>query len=86
MKEIKKLLKRLLTKKIIGGKHTPEQKIVNLFTKWLNKQERKEFEKMYKQLINEEIIIRTKKQTGKGTNWHVNLNSRKIQEIREMVR
>ena len=82
---IKQIIKYLYTKKIIGAKHTPEQKALKNTIKWQSKQEKKEFEKEYQLIIREEIILRIKKQTGKGTDWHISLNPKKLQEAEEML-
>ena len=78
---IKALLTTLLNQKIIGAKHTIENRIIKSKTKYLEKQEKKDFTKEYKQLINNNIIIRIKKRTGKGKDWHISLNAKKVQEI-----
>jgi len=78
---IRAFLTTLLNQRIIGGKHTPEEKIIKSKTRWLDKQEKKEFNKEYKQLINEEIVLKVKKRTGKAYDWHISLNPKKVQEI-----
>lgn len=75
----------LLNKKYIGGRHTPEDKLIKSKTKWFDKKENKEFEKEYKQIINEGIILRLRKRTGKGYDWHVCLNPKKLKELNEML-
>jgi len=79
---IKALFKTLFTKRYIGGKHTPEQNLIKSKIKWLNSKEQKQFWKEYKKVINEGIILRSKKRTGKDYDWHICLNSRKINEIK----
>jgi len=71
----------LLNKRYIGWKHTPEDKLIKSKTKWLEKKEHKDFEKEYKKLINKDLILRLKKRTGKGSDWHISLNPRKLKEI-----
>jgi len=75
----------MLSKRIIGGSHTPENKLITSKTKWLNKKEIKEFEKEYKQIINNKIIIRLKKRTKKSSDWHISLNSKKLKELSELL-
>ena len=75
----------MLSKKCIGGKHTPEEKLIKSKTKWLESDEKKEFEKEYKQTINNSIILRSKKMTGKGSDWHVSLNPRRLKELYEKL-
>ncbi|MDP3640171.1 MAG: hypothetical protein Q8R53_03140 [Nanoarchaeota archaeon] len=82
---LKALLQTLLNKRCIGGKHTPEEKLIKSKIRWLEPQERKEFEKEYKQMINESIISRSKKMTGKGSDWHVSLNPRTLKELYEKI-
>ncbi|MBW2990659.1 hypothetical protein KY348_03055 [Candidatus Woesearchaeota archaeon] len=78
---IQALLTTLLNQRIIGGKHTVEHRIIKSKTKYLGKQERKEFSKEYKELVKEGIIIRAKKRTGKGYDWHISLNAKKVREV-----
>ena len=75
----------MLSKRIIGGSHTPEGKLIASKTKWLNKKEIKQFEKEYKQIINNKIIIRLKKRTKKSSDWHISLNSKKLKELSELL-
>jgi len=82
---IKAIIRLLLNRRYIGARHTPEEKLIVYRTKWLNKQELKEFEIQYRMAINAEIIMRYKKRTGKGTGWHISLNPRKLKEAYEMI-
>lgn len=82
---LRALLRSMLNKRCIGNKHTPEEKIVNSKTKWLKKEELREFERGYKALINENAIIRTRKKTGKGTGWHISLNPRCLNFIYRLL-
>ena len=75
----------MLSKRCIGGKHTPEEKLINSKVKWIEANERKEFEKEYKQIINEGIIIRSKKMTGGGSDWHISLNPRMLKKLYEKL-
>ncbi|MBU0459648.1 MAG: hypothetical protein KJ597_06680 [Nanoarchaeota archaeon] len=76
----------MLSKRYIGGKHTPEDKLIKSKTKWLESGEKREFEKEYKQLVNERILIREKKRTKKGLDWHIYLNPRMLKEMYEKLR
>lgn len=80
------LLLTLLNRRYIGGKHTPEEKSIRSKIKWLGSHEQKEFEKEYKQLVNEGIILRSKKMTGKGSDWHISLNPRTLKELYDRLR
>ena len=76
----------LINKRYIGGKHNPENELIKSKTKWVDKKEKKEFEKEYKKMVNYCFILRIKKRTGKGTDWHICLNPRKLKELNEMLR
>ena len=82
---LKAIITVMLSKKCIGGKHTPEEKLINSKTKWLQKEDYRDFEKGYRKLINNQSILRTKKRTGKGSDWHISLNPRKLKELNEMI-
>ncbi len=84
-KSTESILLFLLNKHIIGAKHFPEHKFVVSRTKWLDKDERKVFEKEYSELINQGILLRLKKKTGKGTEWHISLNPERLKDIYEMT-
>lgn len=83
-KAIKALITTMLNKRIIGGKHAPEEYLLK--TRWLRKEEIKEFEKEYRQLINNQSILKIKKKTGKGSDWHISLNPRNLKELYELIR
>ena len=85
-KAIEALLSSLLNKRKIGGSHTPENKAVMPKTKWLSDGERKEFENEYRNLLNQGVLLRMKKRTGKGDDWHISLNPRKLREIYDILR
>ena len=84
-KVLKDLIRTLLNKNKIGGNHTPEDNIIKSKTKWLDKKEKRKFEKEYKKLINEEYINKGKKRTGKGTGWHISLNPKTLKELKEKI-
>jgi len=75
----------LLNKRYIGGKHFPEEKLVVSRTRYLNSEEQKEFEQEYKSFVNELFLLRLKKRTGKGSDWHISLNPRKLKELYEKI-
>lgn len=85
-KAIEALLSSLLNKRKIGGSHTSENKAVMSKTKWLSDGERKEFETQYRNLLNRGMLLRMKKRTGRGDDWHISLNPRKLREIYYMLR
>lgn len=82
---LRAILVFLLNKRYIGGKHFPEKKLIVSRTKYLEAKERKDFEKEYKQFINERFILRSKKRTGKGSDWHISLNPRKLKDLYELL-
>ena len=82
---LRDLLLTLVNQRCFGGKHTPEKRIVLSKTRWLDKAERKEFDEMYKIAVNEGMIIREKKRTKKGSDWHISLNPRMKKEIMEAL-
>lgn len=82
---LKAIISLMLNKKIIGGKHMPEEKMIGFKTKWLQKEEYKEFEQEYRAAINNQLILKIMKKTGKGSDWHISLNPRKLKEIYEMI-
>ena len=85
-KTLATLLDFLLAKKYIGGRHIPEGKLIKLVTRNINNHEKREFEREYKRIMNDCIIMRMKKKTGKGDDWHISLNPRELKELMEMLR
>ena len=84
-KALRAILISMLSKRIIGGCHTPESKLITSKIKWLNKEETRQFEEEYKEIINNQIIIRLKKRTKKSSDWHISINPRKIKELNEIL-
>jgi len=84
-KALEAVLAYLINRRYIGGKHTPEKPLINSKTKWLDKKEKKEFYNEYKKMRNEIFILRIKKRTGRGSDWHICLNPRKLKELNEML-
>ena len=41
--------------------------------------------KEYRDAINNHLILKIKKRTGKGSDWHISLNPRKLKELYEMI-
>jgi hypothetical protein len=64
-------------------KHTPEKQLIMSFAKHVPKTERKMFLKEYSSFRNNYCIV-LKKRTGKGSEWHISLNPRKLKEIIEI--
>jgi hypothetical protein len=82
---LKAIITYMLSKKYIGGKHIPEERLVTSKTKWLQRNDCHDFEKEYRKAVNEELILRIKKRTGKGSDWHISLNPRKLKELYQMI-
>jgi len=83
---LKSLLIKLFNKKYIGGRHTQEHKLIIIKTKWLTKYEKRNFEKEYKLMVNQEFILKIKKKTHKGIDWHISLNPKKLKELRGILK
>lgn len=84
-KVLKTIFIFLLNKKYIGGRHTQEERLIKSKIKWLERTESSEFKKEYKKAINEKLLLRTKKRTGKGSDWHISLNPRRLKEVYELI-
>lgn len=82
---LKAMIVVMISKRYIGKKHTPEDKLVKSKTKWLQKHERKDFESQYKKMISNKFILKIKKKTGKGSDWHFSLNPRKLKEMYGLI-
>ena len=78
---LRAILLHLLSQRRIGGKHLPEKRIVKSKTKWATPKNTREFQKEYKQMINEGFICRLKKRTGKEQEWHISLNPSRLREL-----
>ena len=82
---LKAIITTMLSKRYIGGKHTPEERLLNSKTRLLQKEEYRDFERGYKEMINMQMILRIQKRTGKGSDWHISLNPRRLKEVYEMI-
>ena len=80
---LKKIILFLMNKKYVGGKHFPENKLITSRTKYHGSEEVREFEKEYKEFVNNLFLLKLKKKTGKGSEFHISINPRKIKEIFE---
>lgn len=81
----KAILTFLLNKRYIGGKHFPEERLFISRTKYLPRDVQRECEAETHTFIKNGFILRVKKKTGKGTEWHISLNPRRVSEICEMI-
>jgi len=86
------VLKKLMLQKLVrsnmwGGRHTP----LNYVTKGIPEHYRnthkgiKAVEHTLKELINDEWILVLAKRTGKVSDDHISLNSRKVSEIKQFL-
>lgn len=73
-KALKAIIICMLNKRYIGGKHTPEDNLIKSKIKWLNKGDIKIFYKEYKEMLNNQLLLRIKKRTKKNYDWHISLN------------
>ena len=83
---LRAVITHLLSKRCIGGKHTPEDKLIKSKAKWIDKKENKQFQKEYSTFKKEGFIICLKKRTGKSFDWHISLNPRKLKELHEIIK
>lgn len=82
---LKAIITSMLNRRYIGKKHTAEDKLIKSKTKWLQKEDYRDFEEEYKELINNNSILRIKKRTGKGSDWHISLNPRKLKRLYQLI-
>jgi len=80
---LKAILRFMLNKRYIGARHFPEERLMKSRTKWLSKQEFREFRKEYMSMIH--CFRRAKKRTGRGSAWHISIDPRHLSEIEEMI-
>ena len=83
----KVMLRELLKKRNIGGKHTPLDNITkNLPDEFLHdKNGKKQIAEAVKELVNETFVILSIKKTGKGSDVHISINPRSIAGISEFL-
>ena len=76
----------MLNKKIIGARHTPEEPIIKSKIKYLSKIEQQQFYEEYKLLIDDGVILRCKKATGKSQDFHIYLNPKCLNQVYELIK
>ncbi|MBS3148007.1 hypothetical protein J4219_03930 [Candidatus Woesearchaeota archaeon] len=83
----KMILQKLIRANIWGGKHTPLDFVKKGIPEHYRNthQGQREIEKTLKELVNDGWIIIVLKKTGKGSDEHVSLNQRKVQEIQQFM-
>ncbi|MBS3147423.1 hypothetical protein J4219_00900 [Candidatus Woesearchaeota archaeon] len=79
------ILEFLLKKNCIGGAHTPLDRVKSCI-ELHSKQDKKEFEQALDELVKENWVISASKRTGKGTDTHLSLNPRTLNQISEYLR
>ena len=81
------ILKKLIRANIWGGKHTPLDFIRKGMPEHYKNthQGQREFERAIKDLLNNEWISIVMKRTSKGSDEHLSLNPRKVQEIKQFL-
>ena len=87
-----KILKKLILQKLVrgniwGGKHTPLDFIARGIPEHYRNTHKgkKAFEKALKELTNDEWVVIFSKKTGKGSEDHISLNPRKVDEIKQFL-
>jgi len=78
----KLLLSRLLNKRIIGGKHTPEERVLGWIAH-LPPDEQKRIKNDWGICIKQRLWVFRMKKTGE---WHVSLNPKRIHEISNAIK
>lgn len=83
---LKDVIKTMFRKRIIGAKHSPEEKLLQSKIRYSNKNEQKIFYEEYKTLLQKKYFIRLKKRTGRGSEYHISLNPEMFEEIHNIMR
>lgn len=81
------ILRRLIRADVWGGKHTPLDFVIKGIPEHYRNAHKgkKVVEKALKALINYEWILVQAKRTGKGSDDHISLNPRKVNEIKKFL-
>ena len=82
---LKAIMLFLLNHHYIGGKHFPERRLIVSKTKYLPRIGQQQFEREYEEICTKGFLIRLKKRTGKGSDWHISLNPEMLKEIYETI-
>jgi len=87
MKDVFKstILEFLLKKDCIGGVHTPLGR-VRACIELHSKQDKKDFEEALDELVKDGWIIAAHKRTARGSDVHLSINPREIDEISEFLK
>lgn len=76
------ILRLLLVKRIIGGKHTPEKRVLGWITH-LSPDEQKRVKDEWEKCIKQYLWVFRMKKTGE---WHVSLNPKMMPEILNAIK
>jgi len=79
------ILEFLLKKGCIGGAHTPLGRLTSCI-ELHSKQDKKEFEQALDELVKNAWVISASKRTGKGSDIHLSINPRALNEISEFLK
>jgi hypothetical protein len=79
------LLAFLRKKHYIGNKHCPENWAILAVTRNFSRIQQKEFHDEYKRIINLLYLIRLKKRTGKGSEWHISIHPKRVNDVDEIL-
>jgi hypothetical protein len=85
-KALKAIIIYMLNKRCIGGKHTSEEYLIRSKLRWLHKADVKIFHKEYKEILNNQLLLRIKKRTGKSYDWHISLNPKRLKELYDLLK
>ena len=83
----KLLLQKLIRANIWGGKHTSLDFVKKGIPEHYRNTHKgiRTFERVIKELVNNEWLLIQSKRTGKGSGEHVSLNPRKVAEIKQFL-
>ncbi len=83
----KLILQKLIRANVWGGKHTPLDFVIKGVPEHYRNTHKgkKAVEKALKELTNDEWVIILSKRTGKGSDDHISLNPRKVNEIKQFL-
>lgn len=83
----KLILQKLARADVWGGKHTPLGFIIKGIPEHYHNTHKgkRAIEKAIKELLNDAWVLLPTKRTGKGSDDHISLNPRKVNEIKQFL-